>query len=179
MNAALAPFLAQAHDFVRRSKAANTLRAYRSDWQDFQSFCLAHERMALPATPETLAAYLAEAAGRLKARTVERRLTAVSQAHQLAGVPNPADDKLVRSVMAGVRRAKGTNQKGKDPLSPELLLRMLAAFGSELRDLRDRALLLVGFAGALRRSELVALQCEDLRFPEQGVIVTVPRSKTD
>lgn len=126
-----------------------------------------------------MAAYIAEAAGRVKANTVERHLTAISQAHQLAGHPNPAEDKLVRTVLAGVRRAKGTNQKGKEPLSPALLRRLLGHCPDGLRGARDRALLLVGFAGAFRRSELVQLRFEDLRFTDEGLVVTIPRSKTD
>ena len=117
--------------------------------------------------------------GRLKANTVERRLTAISQAHQLAGCPNPAAAKLVRTVMAGIRRVKGTATQGKEPLSPELLRSLLAQAAPGLRGVRDRALLLVGFAGALRRTELVGLRYEEVRFCEEGLVVTIPHSKTD
>ena len=134
---------------------------------------------SLPASPATLAAYAADSARRLKARTVERRLSAISQAHQLAGHPNPAEDKLVRTVMAGIRRVKGTAQAGKEPLSPDLLRKMFENASDDLRTLRDRACCLVGFAGAFRRSELVALKVEDVRFSEEGLIVTIPKSKTD
>jgi integrase len=85
----------------------------------------------------------------------------------------------VRTVMAGIRRVKGAAQKGKDPLSPELLRRMLAGAPDNLRGARDRALLLVGFAGALRRSELVGLRYEDVRITGEGAVVTIPKSKTD
>ena len=133
----------------------------------------------MPAAPATVAAYAADAASRLRANTVERRLTAISQAHQLAGVENPVEEKLVRTVMAGIRRVKGTAQKGKEPISPELLRRMLAGAGDDLRGARDRALLLVGFAGALRRSELVELRYEDVQFTGAGLVVTIAKSKTD
>ena len=115
----------------------------------------------------------------LKANTVERRLTAISQAHQLAGCPNPVEDKLVRTVMAGIRRVKGTAQQGKEPLSPDALRKMFAGAPDDLRAARDRAMLLIGFAGALRRSELVALRFEDVRFTDNGLIITIPQSKTD
>jgi len=175
----LAPYLAEAEAYARRSKAPNTLKAYRSDWAAFETFCRGREVASLPATPATVAAYAAQAARLLKANTVERRLTAISQAHQLAGCSNPVEDKLVRTVMAGIRRVKGTAQQGKEPLSPELLRRMFAGAPDDLRTLRDRALLLLGFAGAFRRSELVALRWEDLRWTAEGLVVMIPRSKTD
>jgi integrase len=175
----LAPFLGEAEKFVRVAKAANTVKAYRADWRAFENFCRGRELSALPAVPGTVAAYAAHAASRLKANTIERHLAAISQAHQLAGVPNPVGDKLVRTVMAGIRRAKGTAQKGKEPLSAALLRKMLSSLPDDLRAARDRALLLVGFAGALRRSELVGLRREDVRFTEEGLVVTIPRSKTD
>ena len=117
----LASYLAEAESYARRSKAENTLKTYRSDWAAFETFCRGRELPSLPAAPATVAAYAAESARTLKANTVERRLTAISQAHQLAGYSNPVEDKLVRTVMAGVRRVKGTAQQGKEPLSPELL----------------------------------------------------------
>ena len=176
----LAPYLADAQNYIRRAKAANTVKAYQADYKSFEQFCRGREAAPLPAAPATLAAYLAHAASRLKANTVERHLSAISQAHQLAGFPNPAEDKLVRTVMAGIRRAKGTAQKGKDPLSPDLLREMFGgAAAGDLRALRDRALLLVGFAGAFRRSELVRLRYEDIRFAAEGLVVTIPQSKTD
>jgi site-specific recombinase XerD len=175
----LAPYLADAENFVRAAKAANTVTAYRSDWRSFENFCRARDVSALPAAPATVAAYAADAASRLKANTIERHLAAISQAHQLAGVPNPVEEKVVRTVMAGIRRAKGTAQKGKEPLSAELLRKMISRMPDDLRATRDRALLLVGFAGAFRRSELVALRYEDIRFADEGVVITIPRSKTD
>ena len=175
----LARYLAETERYVRSAKAANTIRAYQSDWADFRAFCAMQRLPSLPAAPATVSAYAADRAGRLKARTVERRLTAIAQAHQLAGHANPAEDKLVRTVMAGIRRVKGITQTGKEPLSPELLRRMFAGVDGDLRAVRDRALLLVGFAGAFRRSELVGLRHEDVRFTKDGLVATVARSKTD
>jgi integrase len=175
----LSPYLAEAQGYVRHAKAANTVKAYQSDWASFEKFCQGREVSSLPAAPGTVAAYAAESARRLKANTVERHVTSISQAHQLAGFPNPAEDKLVRIVLAGIRRVKGTSQAGKDPLSPKLLRKMFAGLPEDLRGLRDRALLLVGFAGAFRRSELVALRYEDVQFTGPGLVVTIPKSKTD
>jgi integrase len=175
----LAPYLGEAERYVRAAKAANTVQAYRSDWRSFESFCRSRELAALPATPATVAAYAADAACRLKANTIERHLAAISQAHELAGFPNPVEDKRVRTVMGGIRRAKGTAQKGKEPLSADLLRKMFSGMADDLRSARDRALLLVGFAGAFRRSELVRLRYEDIRFTKEGLVVTIPFSKTD
>lgn len=175
----LAPYLGEAEKYVRAAKAANTVKAYRSDWRSFESFCRGRELAALPAAAATVAAYAAGCASRLKARTIERHLAAISQAHQLAAVPNPVDDKLVRTVMGGIRRAKGTAQKGKEPLSAELLRKMFFGMPDDLRATRDRALLLIGFAGAFRRSEVVDLRYEDICFTKEGLVVTIPRSKTD
>ena len=175
----LAPYLAETEQYLRHTKSPNTLKAYRSDWAAFERFCAERQLPSLPAAPGTLAAYAAHAVRRLKARTVERHLTSISQAHQLAGYPNSAEDKLVRTVMAGIRRVKGTGQFGKEPLSPELLRKMFAGGAGDLRKSRDRALLLVGFSGAFRRSELVALRHEDVRVGPEGLTVTIPHSKTD
>jgi integrase len=175
----LSPYLAEAENYIRSAKAASTVKAYHSDWASFEAFCRGREVDSLPAAPTTVAGYAAETARRLKANTIERHLTAISQAHQLAGFPNPVQDKLVRTVMGGIRRVKGTAQTGKDPLSPELLRKMFVDASQDLRTLRDRALLLVGFAGAFRRSELVALRYEDVRFTDEGLVVTIRKSKTD
>ena len=175
----LSPYLAEAQSYLRSARAANTVKAYQSDWASFERFCQGREVASLPSAPATVAAYLAESARRLKANTVERHLTSISQAHQLAGVANPVEDKLVRTVMSGIRRVKGTAQTGKDPLSPALLRQMFSGAPGDLRGIRDRALLLVGFAGAFRRSELVAIRYEDVRFTDEGVVVTIAKSKTD
>jgi site-specific recombinase XerD len=169
----------EAEQYVRAAKSANTVKAYRSDWRSFESFCRGRELAAVPATAATVAAYAAETATGLKARTIERHLAAVSQAHQLAGLANPVEDKLVRTLMAGIRRVKGTAQKGKEPLSAELLRKMFSRMPEDLRSARDRALLLVGFAGAFRRGELVRLRYEDICFRKEGLVVTIAHSKTD
>lgn len=176
---ALAPYLRETSVYIHHARAANTIKAYRSDWAAFERFCRDHGVASLPADAAAVASFAADGAHHLKANTIERRLTAIAQAHRIAGCPNPAGDILVRSVMAGIRRVKGTAQNGKEPLSPDQLRSMLAAAGGNFEASRDRALLLLGFAGAFRRAELVALQFEDLSFTSQGVAVNIRRSKTD
>ena len=180
-SAALARYAEQAHTYAAASKAPNTQRAYRADWASFTRFCADHGAVSLPAEPQTVALYATAlaASGRLKANTITRRLSAISQAHQLAGLASPAREPLVRTVMAGIRRVHGTAAQAKAPLSPELLRRLLAHIPDDLRGRRDRALLLVGFAGAFRRSELVALRLEDVAFVPEGLVVTISQSKTD
>lgn len=179
MDLALAPYLQETRLYTQHARAANTLKAYRSDWAAFEDFCRTNDLPLLPSNPAAVAAFAADTARRLKANTIERRLTAIAQAHRIAGFPNPTQDALVRSVMAGIRRVKGTAQEGKEPLSPHHLRCMLSSSGDDLRSARDRALLLIGFAGAFRRSELVSLRYQDIAFTAHGLVVTIPKSKTD
>jgi len=114
-----------------------------------------------------------------KTSTLARRIAAISQVHQAAGYPTPTAESVVRSVLAGIRRVHGSEQTAKTALSPELLRKLVAGLPGTLRGRRDRALLLVGFAGALRRSELVALAVRDVAFEAEGMVLTIRRSKTD
>ena len=172
----------RAGEYARASKAANTLRAYRSDLRDFEEWCTDHRRRSLPATPHTLTLYLtalAEAGAR--ASTISRRVSAISQAHQLAGhVPPPTHDWTVRATLRGIRRTLGTAPEQKAPIVTAELRRLLAVTPAEsLAGRRDRALLVLGFAGGLRRSELVALDAEDVTETEDGLRILLRRSKTD
>lgn len=165
--------------YISRAKSVNTSRAYASDWRDFSAWCSGHGYPALPAAPEALALYVTDLAGSAKTSTIARRISAIAQAHQLAGFSPPNRDARVRTVLAGIRRAKGVAQAPKSPLLVDDLKAMLAALPGNLLGCRDRALLLVGFAGALRRSELVALDWADIAFVEEGLVIAVQRSKTD
>lgn len=131
-------------------------------------------RAELPATPETVARYLTEMAGSLKVATLEKRLAALSQAHQFAGYPSPTREILVRTVM---RRAKGTAQVGKRSLLTADLRNVIATIPDTLAGRRDRAGLLLGFAGGFRRSEIVGADLGDLRETGEGLIVLLRRSK--
>jgi site-specific recombinase XerD len=192
-NHPLADALARAADFARADKAENTRKAYRSDFARFQSFCTQHRLSPLPAAPQTLAAFLATEAENAKASTIERRVAAIRYAHKLAGLKNPTDDERVKAITRGIRRTLGTAATKKAPITDDTLRAILAALPANRRksdqrnkppakgaiaDLRDRALLLLGFAGALRRSELVALNVADLVETREGLRLAIRRSKT-
>ncbi len=178
-RAVLAAVAAQAKDYARGSKAASTQRAYGADWRDFEVWCGAHGLAALPASPETVALYLTVRAETCKPATLARRVAAISRAHQLADQPTPTTSATVRAVVSGIRRAKGTAQAVKAPVVTRELRTMVEALPPTLLGRRDRALLLLGFAGAFRRGELVALDVADVTETADGLVVTIRRSKTD
>jgi site-specific recombinase XerD len=169
----------QTRDYIRGSKAANTRKAYRSDWRDFEGWCAAHNLISLPATPETVAMYISDLAATRKPSTIGRRISSISQAHKLAGHQSPTRSPVVRMALQGIRREKGTAPSVKSPLTVPDLRRMIDATPDTLKGKRDRALLLIGFTGAFRRSELVALNVDDIEHVEEGIVVTLRRSKTD
>ena len=180
-SVALVPAADRAREFIRAAKAPATIRAYRADWRDFESWCSAHGLTSLPAAPGTVALYLAESADRLKPATLTRRLAAISKAHSAAGNESPASMKhaAVKEVLSGIRRTKGTASACKAPLLVGQLKAALRDSREDLLGIRDRALLLVGFAGAFRRSELVSLEVADIAFTDDGLVITLRRSKTD
>lgn len=171
----------RAKEYARQAKAENTLRAYRSDWTHFEEWCSRQGLAPLPAAPATVALYitaLAEA-GRTVS-TIRRRLASISAVHQAAGHQSPTQDMQVKTIWAGIRRAKSTAQRQVAPVVTEHLRAIVGALQLDtLAGLRDRALLLVGFIGAFRRSELVGLNVEDLTPTAEGFVVTLRRSKTD
>jgi site-specific recombinase XerD len=175
----LAEIADRAMKFVQQSKAENTIRAYRCDWAHFESWCKGHGQASLPGTPETVALYVTDLSYTHKTSTITRRISAISQAHQTAGVETPTKSSQVRLVLAGIRRTKGTAQTAKTPVLVEDLRRMLAGLPGNLLGVRDRVLLLIGFCGAFRRSELVALDVGDAAVTREGLVVTIRRSKTD
>src|SRR5579862_6719471 len=172
--------LSRAQELLRHSLAQNTRRAYAADWRHFSCWCQANYRVPLPALPETVALYLTALSEGHKTSTLTRRISAISQAHQAAGFDSPTQAPVVRQLMKGIRRTRGTAQTGKSPVKVEHLRTIMAGLDPERAiDTRDRALMLVGFAGAFRRSGLVGLDIEDLEFNENGLVVQLNRSKTD
>jgi site-specific recombinase XerD len=169
----------RASAFVAQSKAANTIRAYKSDWAHFTVWCQAHGQAVLPALPETVVLYVSDLAATHKPGTLTRRLSAIKVTHDGAGLESPTIGARVLQVMAGIRRNKGTMQSAKTPVTVEDLRRMIGLSPRTLVGARDRVLLLVGFSGAFRRSELVSLDLEAVQFVREGMIVTLRRSKTD
>jgi site-specific recombinase XerD len=168
----------QTRAFLAAAKAESTRRAYRSDWTHFDTWCHNHALDPLPARPETIALYLTDLARTHKPATLRRRLTVIHRAHQTAGMP-PPDDPLIAETWKGIRRTLGTAQKGKRPLLTEDVRAIVRALPDTLQGTRDRALLLLGFAGGFRRSELAALTVEDIVREKDGLVVKLRRSKTD
>lgn len=170
---------ARAAGLAEGARAANTRKAYRSDWVHFSSWCAGHGLVALPAAPETVGLFLAAHADALSVATLTRRLSAIAVAHRMAGHAMDTRHPAIRDVMRGLRRAKGVAQDHAEALTVPLLRRVLAGCGERLIDTRDRALLLVGFGAALRRSELVGLDHADVAVGPEGLLVTIRRSKGD
>jgi len=175
----LAEIAYRATEFIHQSKAKNTVRAYRADWADFADWCKTHGQPSLPASPDCVALYLTDLSATHKPATLTRRISAISQAHGIAELESPTTASKVRLVMAGIRRTKGTAQEAKTPVLSDDLKRMVFRLPECLLGVRDRALLLIGFCGAFRRSELVALDVCDCSFTREGLVLTIRRSKTD
>ena len=172
--------VAEVEALAATAKSTRTLEAYRKAQTAWEAWCTAKGRSALPATPQTVSMYLvARNRLHLKPATLELDLVAISLAHKAAGFPSPREDYLVRAAFAGIRRRRGTKQTQKAPLLRDDLKKICAALPDSLRGKRDKALLLVGWASACRREELVALTRADVVFAPRGLIVQLVRSKTD
>lgn len=170
--------------FLSAAKAESTRRAYASDFRHFTDFCAAHSLPCLPSTPQVVAVYISDLAQQVTVATIRRRLAAITYAHREAGYPaSPAsarDHFLVREVLGGIVRTRGTAQHGADPLLADSVKRIAAACPDTLLGIRDRALTLLGFSGAFRRSEIASiLDVRDLTFTATGLAIRLPRSKTD
>lgn len=142
------PSLEQVREYIRASKAENTLRGYRADWKDFCAWCEGRDPCALPASPEAVAGYLAECAGRLKVGSIQRRLNAIAEAHKAIGLESPTHHAMVTNTMKGIRRTKGTAPAQKAPALTDDIRTMVDAAGDG--PIGDRALILAGFSGAFR-----------------------------
>lgn len=176
----LVPLAEQARTFAVAARAERTRDAYRQQWSAFEAFCQVHGLRSMPAAPSTVAMYLsARAAEGRKVATLAQALAAISQAHQLAGHTSPRSSTAVRETFKGIRRTLGSAPAQKAPLLASQLRAIAAELPETLGAQRDRALLLVGFAGAFRRSELVALDVSDCAFSTEGLTITLRRSKTD
>lgn len=166
--------------YALASKADSSKRAYASDWAIFTAWAEERGTLPMPAPIEATAAFLADSAKLgLKVSTIRRRAAAIGYFHRLAGHESPTASELVRAVLSGIAREHGSASTRKAPASADVIRKMLRHAPAGLGGLRDQALLLVGFAGAFRRSELCALELEDLDFTDRGVLVTIRRSKTD
>lgn len=169
-----------ARAYAENARAANTARAYRSDWKQFAAWCGLHGLAALPATAQTVTAYItALADSGTAAGTISRRLTVIQQIHAENEFDVETIHPVTKRVMAGIRHTLGSAQKAKAALLTEDVRAIVKGLPEGLLGDRDRALLLLGFAGALRRSELVGLDVEDVEFQQAGMVLTIRRSKTD
>lgn len=164
---------ATVRQYLGAALAANTVRAYQADLKHFIAW-----GGKIPATPELLARYLAQQATSTAGSTLSRRLVAIERAHAAEGFASPTKSELVRTTLRGIRRTQGKAIRQVAPLLKSQLVAMVRGLRG-LRGLRDRALLLIGFASAMRRSELVSLNIEDIQFFDEGLTIRLRQSKTD
>ncbi|WP_273727829.1 site-specific integrase [Brucella gallinifaecis] len=162
-------------NLLSHSLSENTKRSYRADLAHFED-----TGRTLPASPSDMASYIAEMAGHFAVATIERRLASLAKAHRTRGYDDPCKSELVKSTLRGIRRSLGTKQRQAAAILRDDLFAMLDRLSDQRpKGIRDRALLLVGFATAMRRSELAALNVEDIEFIPRGMMVNLCRSKTD
>lgn len=174
-----------AENFLRHARSENTQKAYASDWGQFSAWVESHGLDALPADPRMVALWLTHMARQLRRKrsTIKRMMATISVAHRRAGHPNPCETEVVRESFRGISNVLAGDSEQRARHSAPLLISHLEALsesmGDDLRAVRDRAVVLVGWSGALRRGEIAALDVEDLAFVDKGVRVRLPRSKTD
>ena len=168
---------------LKNSKANNTLRAYKSDFKDFGSFCAKHGLNSLPSDPKIVSIYLTHLSKTSKVSTLRRRLVSISMIHKLKGHYLDTKHPIIIENLMGIKRKKGSIQKGKKPLLINTLKDIINVIDEEnvdeIKKFRDKAIILVGFGGGFRRNEIVSIDYEDLEFVKEGVKITVKKSKTD
>ena len=168
---------------LKNSKSTNTLRAYQSDYNDFSIFCLKNGFQAMPTHPKILALYITHLSSYSKYSTLKRRLASISIIHKTKGHYIDTKHPIIVENLMGIKRTNGSNQKGKKPLlinDLKILIKVIdESKEKDKRKIRDKALLLIGFSGGFRRSELVNIEYEDIEFVSEGVKIFVKKSKTD
>ena len=168
---------------LKNSKAANTLRAYQADFKDFSSFCIKNGFNPIPTEPKILSLYLTHLSSSSKYSTLKRRIASISVVHKMKGHYLDIKHPIIMENLHGIKRVKGSNQKAKKPILINDLKLIINAIDqnikSERRKTRDKAIILIGFSGGFRRSELVSINYEDLDFVSEGVKIFIKRSKTD
>lgn len=166
--------LVETRNYLENALSSNTRKAYRADMEHYRAW-----GGSVPASSEVVAAYLTHHAKVLSVATLQRRLVSVAKAHTMQGYADPTKSDLVKLTFRGIKRIHGKPQMQVSPILKDDLIVMLSHCPDTPKGKRDRALLMLGFCAALRRSELVAVKVEDLEFTSQGIILTLPRSKTD
>ena len=167
---------------LKNSKASNTLRAYKADYIDFARFCIKHGFKSMPTEPKILSLYLTHLSQTSKFSTLKRRLASISVIHRLSGHYIDTKHPMITENLMGIKRVKGSYQKAKKPIlinDLKLIVNVIDEDKNEKRRAKNRALILIGFAGGFRRSELVAILFEDIDFVPEGVKIFIKRSKTD
>ena len=169
---------------LRSSKANNTLRAYQSDFKDFSLFCIKHNLQSMPSNPNTVSVYLTSLSKiDAKMSTLRRRLVSIGVIHKLKGYYLDSKHPIIVENLLGIKRTTGSFQKGKKPILINHLNKIIQSINKEnfpkIKKLRDKALILIGFSGGFRRSEIISIDYEDLEFVEEGLKIMVRRSKTD
>jgi len=168
----------------KNSKALNTVRAYKSDFEDFSLFCVKNGFKTIPTDPKIVSLYLTYLSSKnVKISTIKRRLVSISVIHKIKGHYLDTKHPIIIQNFMGIKRSKGVNQKGKKPLLIKDLKQIIDVINQQnepnIKKLRNKALLLIGFAGGFRRNELISLNLEDLEFVFEGLKINVKRSKTD
>jgi len=168
---------------LRNSKANNTLRAYKADYKDFTLFCSKNGFQSMPTQPRTMALYLTFLSKTSKYSTLKRRLASINVLHKMKGYYIDTKHPIIMENLMGIKRVNGSNQKGKKPILISDLKLLIKAINQSmeknLRKIRDKTIVLLGFSGGFRRSELVSIEYEDLEFVTEGVKIFIKRSKTD
>ena len=168
---------------LKSSKANNTLRAYKSDFRDFGAFCAKHGLSSLPSEPKIIALYLTHLSKNSKISTIRRRLVSISMVHKLKGHYIDIKHPIITENLLGIKRVKGSIQRGKKPLLISHLKSIINVINEqqneEIKKFRDRSIILIGFGGGFRRTELISIDYEDLEFVPEGLKITIRKSKTD
>ena len=169
---------------LKSSKANNTIRAYKSDFKDFGAFCTKHGFKSLPTDPKFVALYLTYLSGKdVKMSTLRRRLVSIGVMHRLKGHYLDTKHPIIVENIMGIKRTKGSIQKGKKPILINHLKAIINVIDEdkieEIKKIRDKSIILVGFGGGFRRTELISIDYDDLEFVSEGVKITIKRSKTD
>jgi site-specific recombinase XerD len=169
---------------LQNSKANNTVRAYKSDFNDFGLFCANNGFKSLPSEPKIVSLYLTYLSTKdVKMSTLKRRLVSIGVIHKIKGhYLDTKHPSIIENIM-GIKRRKGSIQKAKKPLLINNLKKLINAIdkgkNEEIKKLRDRSIILIGFSGGFRRNEIVSLDYEDLEFVQEGLKISLKRSKTD
>ena len=168
---------------LKSSKANNTLRAYKSDFKDFGIFCAKHGFKSLPSEPKIVSLYITHLSKNSKISTLRRRVVSISMVHKLKGYYLDTKHPIIVENLMGIRRVKGSIQKGKKPLLINHLKVIIDVINNqktdEIKKFRDKSIILIGFGGGFRRSELISVDYEDLEFVQEGVKINIRKSKTD